>query len=173
MEHHGRVIRIGTVQIAQINGDSCFLTADPGTYKYLATAIDYFSKCTKDEPLQDKLPKSVEVFDWIHQTFMCIRTNQCLRQGICQSGKWGNTLTGDRQQFSRTHNPRASKLVKWQNWTVKDKSLKVERECLHYVLLSPATEEQSPENFFYLNLCCIKNVNNLLIYISNSVTVSL
>lgn len=62
VEHHGRVIRRGAVQIAQINGDSCFLTSDPDTYKYLATAMDYFSKCTKDKPLQDKLPKSVEVF---------------------------------------------------------------------------------------------------------------
>lgn len=63
MEHHGRVIRTGAVQIAQIKGDSCFLTADPDTYKYLATVMDYFSKCTKDKPLQDKLPQSVEVFD--------------------------------------------------------------------------------------------------------------
>lgn len=172
MEHHGRLIRVGAVQIAQINGDSCFLTADPDTYKYLATAMDYFSKCTKDKPLQEKLPKSVEIFDWINQTFMCIRTNQWPRQGICQSGKWGNTLTGDRQQFARTHNPRASKLVKWQNWTVKDKSLKVERVSSLCLALTCNCRTKSRE-FFSLILHRIKNVNNLLIYITDSVTVSL
>lgn len=39
--HRGRVITIRTVQI---NCDIYFLTVDPDTYKYLATAMDYFSK---------------------------------------------------------------------------------------------------------------------------------
>lgn len=39
--HRGRVITVRTVQI---NCDIYFLTVDPDTYKYLATAMDYFSK---------------------------------------------------------------------------------------------------------------------------------
>jgi len=59
-ERHGRVIRIRTVQIAQINGDIYILTAGPDTHKYLVTAMDYFSKWTKDKPLQNRLAQSVE-----------------------------------------------------------------------------------------------------------------
>lgn len=159
-----------SIQIAQINGDICFLTADKYA-QILVTDMDYFSKWTKDKPLQDKLPKSVEGL-WIHQTFMCIRTNQRSMQGICQSGKWWNALAGDRQQFARAHNCRGSKLVKWQNWTVKDKSLKVGKMSSLCLALTCNCKAKTSE-FFTLTLCHIENLNNLLIYITYSVTASL
>lgn len=37
-----------------------FLLLNPDTYKYLETAMDYFSKWTKDKPLQNKPAQSVE-----------------------------------------------------------------------------------------------------------------
>lgn len=119
----------------------------------------------KINPYRINQPKVLKVFDWSHQTFMCICTNQWSRQGICQSHMWGKTLTGDRKQFARAHNPRARKLVKWQNWTVKDKSLKVER-------VSSSCLAKFGE-FFTVILFYIKNMSKLFIYITNSVTASL
>ncbi|CAK9299540.1 unnamed protein product [Gordionus sp. m RMFG-2023] len=96
---------------SQIGVDLCTFPESEDGYKYIAVAVDYFSKYVVAMPLKDKTAKSIQINDQGREFVNEVSTNY-------------HKLVGTMQRVTSAYHPQANGMVERVNRTIQNELLK-------------------------------------------------